>query len=555
MNAGGDLPRAGLDALIFDLDGVVTDTASLHRRAWKQTLDRFLRRQDGPDTHPFSPEDYRRYVDGKPRYDGVRDFLRSRNMALPPGSPDDPPGFETVCAVGNLKNRRFHELLEEEGVERFEDAVTLLDDAREKGLATAAVTASRNGRRVMEAAGLTPRFQATVDGEDAASLDLPGKPDPAIFLAAARRLGVEPDHAAVFEDSRAGVAAARKGGFARVVGVNRYPGTDHGAVLRDAGAHRVVEDLSTLSPELDGGDPEPDGEDGPGPGAGDRNMVELPSALDRFPEIWGRIGPRPALLLDYDGTLAPIVEDPAEAHLPVKTHEELREVARRCPVAVISGRDLDDLRDFVRLDGIFYAGSHGLHLREPDGTVHEHASDWLPLLDDAEEALAGLPDEVEGVTLERKRFGLAVHYRRVQDRDRVPGVISRVRETAESLGAGDEEGGGGRRLRVQEGKEVVELRPDLDWDKGSAVRSILEVAGGGDGGDPVPVYVGDDVTDEDAFRALPDPGVGVVVREVGDDRRTAAEYVVLDPEEVRHLLLRLRERLDRVREEEEEARR
>lgn len=238
-------------AMILDLDGVITDTASLHRQAWKEMFDAYLRERRGEDAEPFTDADYRRYVDGKPRYDGAASFLQARDIDLPRGEPDDPTDRETVCGLGNRKNERFLELLDDQGVEPLEGAVAWIRHARRNGYRTAVVTSSRNGRRVLEAAGIAGLFDARVDGRDGEERDLPGKPDPAYFLAAAGDLGLGPDTAAVVEDSEAGVRAGRRGGFALVVGV--AADEEGEAALRRAGANRVVRRLANV-PLLEPGD-------------------------------------------------------------------------------------------------------------------------------------------------------------------------------------------------------------------------------------------------------------------------------------------------------------
>lgn len=234
---------AGVRAFILDLDGVLTDTAGTHRRAWKRAFDEFLRERAGPDARPFSSSDYERYVDGKPRYDGAASFLHARQIDLPRGDPTDPPDRFTVCGVGNRKDRYFNELLEQEGARRIDPSVEWVRRARIHGFPLAVVTSSRNGRKVLRAAGIEGLFDARVDGLDGAELDLPGKPHPAYFLEAARRLKVVSDAAAVFEDAEAGVEAGRRGGFRPVVGVAPIPRQDS---LRRAGADLVVVNLSEL---------------------------------------------------------------------------------------------------------------------------------------------------------------------------------------------------------------------------------------------------------------------------------------------------------------------
>jgi beta-phosphoglucomutase family hydrolase len=230
----------GIVACLFDLDGVLTNTAAVHLVAWKAVFDPIL---DAEGQSPFSDEDYFRFVDGKPRRDGVRDFLASRGIEPPEGSVDDPPEANTVAGVGNRKNVRLLERLAEDGVEVFPGSVDYLRTVHEAGLRTAVVTASANGEQVIRSAGLEPLIEQRIDGLVAHREELPGKPQPDTFLAAARLLGVEPAAAAVFEDAIAGVAAGRAGDFGFVVGVNRHEQAD---ALREAGADVVVDDLSDL---------------------------------------------------------------------------------------------------------------------------------------------------------------------------------------------------------------------------------------------------------------------------------------------------------------------
>ncbi len=232
----------GIDAFVCDLDGVITRTATTHMHAWKRMFDDYLRARFGEGARPFTEEDYRRYVDGRPRYDGVATVLHSRDIDLPRGAPDDPPDRETVCGLGNRKNDYFWEVVHREGVERIEPTVQWLRQARGRGLALGLVTSSENSEGVLKAAGIDDLFPVRVDGLVGRALGLPGKPDPAYFLEAARRLGVQPDDAAVVEDAVAGVEAGRRGGFGLVVGI-----ADGAAPrLREAGADVVVQDLSRL---------------------------------------------------------------------------------------------------------------------------------------------------------------------------------------------------------------------------------------------------------------------------------------------------------------------
>jgi alpha,alpha-trehalase len=235
-----------VDGAIFDVDGVVTRTETVHEAAWRTVFDEVLRARaqaGGQPFVPFSAEDYRRYVDGMNRYDGVRRFLASRSITLPAGAPDDPPTRDTICGIGNRKNDAFVAAVGSDGVEPFETTVTLVKRLRELGVATAAVSASENCAAVLRAAGVIDLFDTRVDGLVAKRSHLAGKPDPAMFLEAARRLDVPPGRAAVIEDAIAGVEAGRRGGFALVVGVDR---SGHAQQLTDAGADLVVADLGEL---------------------------------------------------------------------------------------------------------------------------------------------------------------------------------------------------------------------------------------------------------------------------------------------------------------------
>lgn len=236
-----------LDAVLFDLDGVLTATAHIHARCWQRMFDEYLRERAARTGEPFEPfdieRDYLPYVDGKPRYDGVRSFLASRGIELPWGDPSDPPNAETVCGLGNQKNALFNEVLRDEPPEVFGRAVEYVRYLRDRGIRTAVVTASKNATTVLRAAGIEDLFDVQMDGVVAADLGLAGKPQPDTFVEAARRLGVEPARAAVVEDAISGVQAGRAGNFGLVIGVDR---TGNAAALRANGADIVVADVGDL---------------------------------------------------------------------------------------------------------------------------------------------------------------------------------------------------------------------------------------------------------------------------------------------------------------------
>lgn len=238
-----------LDGVIFDMDGVITDTAITHAKAWKHLFDEYLQKHAWEQNEPFIPfdinKDYRLYVDGKPRYDGVKSFLESRGISLPQGQITDNIEKETICGLGNRKNKYFTQQLNKEGVRIFDSSVTLIKQLKEAGIKTAVISASRNAEDVLRASGILDLFDAKVDGVDSDDLGLKGKPEPDIFLEAASDLGVDPSRAAIVEDSIAGVEAGRKGKFKLVIGVDR---AGHSGELKKQGADIVVNDLAELLP-------------------------------------------------------------------------------------------------------------------------------------------------------------------------------------------------------------------------------------------------------------------------------------------------------------------
>jgi beta-phosphoglucomutase family hydrolase len=235
------------DAVLFDLDGVLTSTAKIHSSCWKTMFDDFLRRRAAARKEPFESfdidTDYKRYVDGKLRYEGVRSFLASRNIALAQGTPDDPPTADTVCGLGNRKDDLVKTAIDQGKVESYPGSVTLVRWLRQQGIRTGVVSSSNNCAQVLQAAGIFDLFEVRVDGLLASKLGLPGKPAPDTFLEAARMLGINPPRAVVVEDALAGVQSGRAGGFGLIVGVDREGGGD---ALRNAGADVVVTDLAEL---------------------------------------------------------------------------------------------------------------------------------------------------------------------------------------------------------------------------------------------------------------------------------------------------------------------
>jgi beta-phosphoglucomutase family hydrolase len=253
MSRKAGLAPSQFDAVAFDLDGVVTDTARIHFRAWKQTFDALFEarsRRKGPALVPFTLEDYRKYIDGRPREDAIRAFLAARDAAVAEGNESDGAGAETVNGLAERKDGLFLALMRSEGVDVYPSTVALIRRLRALGLKTAVVSASRNCQEILKTARLDRLFDVRVDGRDAATLGLPGKPAPDTFLEAARRLGTTPGRSVVIEDAIAGVAAGRAGAFGLVIGIDR---SGHGTDLQAAGADIVVADLSQIDLELEDG--------------------------------------------------------------------------------------------------------------------------------------------------------------------------------------------------------------------------------------------------------------------------------------------------------------
>lgn len=341
------------------------------------------------------------------------------------------------------------------------------------------------------------------------------------LVAAAETLSARPGRCVVVAADADGVTAAREAGFALVIGVDP---TGDRQTLRGQGADSVVAELGEVTVRT-----------------GDRRMSELPDALQALERGAGLAPGSPAVFFDFDGTLSDIVDDPDAARPAAGVSEALRKLAANCPVAVLSGRDLADVTERVGLPGIWYAGSHGFELTAPDGTHHQNdeAAAAIPVLEQAAAQLREQFGSIPGVVVEHKRFGVAVHYRNAP-RDRVGAVAAVVRA------AGQRDA-----LRVTTGREVIELRPDIDWDKGKTLRWVIDHLHHAGSGPLVPIYVGDDITDEDAFDAVRHAdlqGVPIVVRHNEDgDRATAAKFALDSPAQVSEFTARLAHRLSDAR--------
>jgi len=347
-----------------------------------------------------------------------------------------------------------------------------------------------------------------VDSEILGIIGIKGKPAPDIFLEAARQLKVKPERAIVIEDAISGVQAGKAGKFGLVIGVARNGDKES---LLENGADVAVEDLSEIGVQ-----------------DGIEVIHALPSALDSINDIANQTTDKNiAVFLDYDGTLTPIVETPDRAIMSEDMRDAVIKLSNHCTVGIISGRDLKDVQRKVNINSIVYAGSHGFDISGPEGLniKNQTGTEFLPVLDRAENELSEKLRSIEGVLVERKKFAIAIHYRLVN-----PEKIELIEEGVDKVTSFHPE------LRKAYGKKIFELQPDIDWHKGKALLTLLSTLKL-DGNDVLPFYIGDDVTDEDAFRALKDRGIGIVVWD--EPYETAASYCLKNPDEVREFLLKL----------------
>lgn len=386
----------------------------------------------------------------------------------------------------------------ETALEACRDTLAALRRWRRGDLACAAICRGPDGHRMLRAAGMREAFDVVLDDRAADELGL--RDEAEVLRAIVARMGVHPQDAVLLAASAEVVAAGCRTGMGLVVGVDRQ-GDGHGRTLADAGAHRVVHNTFAL-----------------------RFPRRLSSALASRSALAASRGDRSiAVFLDYDGTLTPIVSDPAAAVLSPAMRATLEALSERWPVAILSGRDREDVEARVGVPDVFYAGAHGLDIAGRGlRRVPPEAEQAIPEVERAHEWLHELVGGIPGVLLERKRFSLAVHHRSVTD----PDAVLAIERAVEAVHART-------RLRRRVGKRVLELVPDVEWDKGRALRWMLDVMGM-DLRCTFPIHVGDDETDEDAFAAL--AGMGAGIRVGSPVAASLADWYVRDPDEVAELL-------------------
>ncbi len=391
------LKISGMEAVILDMDGVITQTAKEHKEAWKEMFNEFLKKQN-KDYPLMTDEDYIQYIDGKPRLGGIKSFLESRNIDLPEGSTYDALDEQTVHGLGNKKNALFLNLLHDRGVDVYENAIQQIKHWRYHGLKTAVVSSSRNCKHVLETAGVDNLFDARVDGQVAEDKGIKGKPEPDIFIEAAHELETSPEKCVVVEDAISGVQAGSKGNFAFVIGVSR---TDNETILYENGADVVVKNLKEID-LFNNREIEP------------YFTQSLPSAFSKQTKFHDIAADKTLVLfMDYDGTLSPIVKRPEDAILSKEMKNVIEQCASKFSVAIVSGRDMDDVKSRVDIENLIYAGSHGFRISGPNGLYmeHEKSKEILPKLDHIEKELSTSLKEIEGVQIDRKRYAVGVHFR------------------------------------------------------------------------------------------------------------------------------------------------
>lgn len=502
-------------AAIFDMDGVITDTATVHACAWKSMFDAFL--SDYAQSHhesfrPFTQEDYLNYVDGLNIIDGVKNFLSSRGIDIPLGKERDGSHKITLYGMANKKTKLFLHMVERKGVKPYKDAIAFIKSLKKHEIKIAVISASRSCQKILQMANIIDLFDVIVGGKEVKKLHLKGKPDPAIFLEAVRRLEVKPEESAGIEDAQAGIKAIQAGGFGLNIGVDRSGKC--ASKFKKSGAHMVIKNFKEVSYEKIVS-----------------YFIRLPVyAMQCFDDIKLQLNKKQVFIcLDYDGTLTPIVDTPSLAIISSKMQTLLEEISQQCPVAIISGRQLTDIAARVGVEAIYYAGNHGLEISKPGifAQTFEYGKEFINELNNIYEALMLKLSSVKGCIVENKIFSLSVHYRLISKSD-----MSLMEACVEKILVEYPE------FKKRKGKKVFEILSPAEWDKGKTLWFILNQFIQKPSEDYLPIYIGDDLTDEDGFLALKKRGIGILVSE--KLKRTRAKYRLKSVDEVYQFLLEIK---------------
>lgn len=478
-----EIPFKGI---VLDLDGVITDTRDIHFKSWKKIFETYL--SDKGFSYKFTKDDYALYVDGKPRADGITSFLESIEM---------PPDKEELEYLKIEKNNYYLSFLRKNPPQPFPDSIASIEKWKKKGIHLAVVSSSENCRLILKELNIENLFEVCVDGNDGKKFKLLGKPHPDYFNEALKRMNLEPHECAVVEDALNGIDAGIQAGFNTVYGMSRKDQTPP-PELYAHGAHSVISSLDQVGRPV--------------------------NALEHWDDFLAHVGEKDlALFLDFDGTLSDIVDDPQDAILKPGADLVLAELSKAFKVAVVSGRDRFDVKQKVMASNIFYAGCHGFDMSGP-GCFHYHLDNIEKSLCDLEEATLHAVDHLsgmDGVHVERKSYATAIHFRKApQSEEKVRIEVEKILKLYPDL-------------RLKSGKKVLEIMPGIDWGKGKAVRKLMGILNI-DLCEVVPVYIGDDTTDEDAFSELHGKGIGIRVEEA--DVLTKADYKLKDPDEVLRFL-------------------
>ncbi|HZH74028.1 MAG TPA: trehalose-phosphatase [Mariniphaga sp.] len=501
-----------MKALIIDMSEVIVRTAAINKTAWEAIINEYFRLNKLPQS--FSEEDYHKWFEGKPRFDRVKQFFNSYNINLHFGSQNEPADFNTICGLEKKKSKLFSHLLREGHLHVYEKAVAQIRAWKEKGIKTAIVSSDENFKKALKRSELKDLFDIKIDGHASRKMGFKEKPEADLYLEAVKELGYPPESCILFDDTVAGVQAGSKANFGLVVGVNRRQNKKQ---LSEGGADIVIDNFDELDlyndPDIKLWFSQP----------------TLPFA-SQYVRIMEAVSQKtPVLFLDYDGTLTPIVQNPDDAVISEEMKNVLKDCASVFTVAAVSGRDMDDLQQKIGLNELIYAGSHGFRISGPDGLYHEHEKtrEILPLLDQFEKDLQlEFNNKIKGVQFERKRYAIAIHYRNASMED-YPEIKKKVIKLLQ----------GSESLKMDEGKKIIEVKPAIEWDKGKAVLWILEKLGLTDKNKYIPIYIGDDTTDEDAYKSLTGWGLGIQVGPGAES--SAAQYRIKNVYQVRILLKEL----------------
>jgi trehalose 6-phosphate phosphatase len=486
MNRENIITDNQIKAVVFDIDTIL-DTERLHHTVWKQVLNEFLN-NNYPEKAPLSEEEYDRFIAGKPKIERIKNLLDSREVSLSFGSHEDPPGEKSICALENQKSRLFNQLLVAASTNYHKQIYNRIIEWKEAGIMTAVVSSDEHFSKIPDTEDLQNLFDVKVDGSAAKKMGLKDKPEADVFMEAVKQMGLSPAECALFDSTVCGLQAASKASFGLVAGI---PKQNNAKELSENGADVIVHDFDELDllndPEI---------------------KMRFENPIPPFASEYTKIGEllhdkTPVIFLDYDGTLTPIVNRPEDAILSDEMKEVLKACASRLHVAIVSGRDMIDLKNRVDIDEIIYAGSHGFRISGPEELYleHEKSASLLPRLDETEKQLQQIfSGKFKGVQVERKRYAIAVHYRNAR-KEEIPDIKQTVTELVEKTSG----------LKTGEGKMILEIKPDIDWHKGKAVHWILEKLNLTDRDKYLPIYIGDDITDEDAYESLSEWGISIQV--------------------------------------------